>query len=203
MIDQLIELDKELLIYLNAFHADWLDPIVLLITETFFWLPLYLFLFYLIFKTYGKEGWIALLAIAIVITMTDRITTGLMKPYFERLRPSQEPSLEGLIHLVRNSKGDFYRGGMFGFASSHAANTFATATFFWLLFRKTRKWIVWLFPWAVIMTYTRIYLGVHYPGDIVVGGIIGVLCGWIGYQIFLRIKAWTEKRLERKLTSSR
>lgn len=198
MIERLIELDRDLLIYLNSFHSDWLDPIVLLVTETFFWLPLYLFLLYMIFKTYGKEGWIALLAIAIVITMTDRITSGLMKPYFERLRPSREPSLQGLIHLVKNSKGDFYFGGMFGFASSHAANTFATATFFWLLFHKTRKWIIWLFPWAIIMTYTRIYLGVHYPGDIIVGGLIGMLCGWIGYKIFCKVKAWNGQRLAAK-----
>lgn len=194
MIEKLIELDKDLLIYLNGFHADWLDPAVLLITETFFWLPLYLFLLYLIIKTYGKESWIALLAIAIVILLTDRITSGLMKPYFERLRPSRDPSLTGLIHLVKNSRGDLYFGGKYGFASSHAANTFATATFFWLLFRQTRKWIVWLFPWAIIMTYTRIYLGVHFPGDILVGGILGVICGWIGYKIFQKTKELNDRR---------
>jgi undecaprenyl-diphosphatase len=195
MIDKLIELDKELLIYLNGFHADWLDPAVLLVTETFFWLPLYIFLLYLIFKTYGKESWIALVAIAITIALTDRITSGLMKPYFERLRPSREPTLEGLIHLVRNWKGELYFGGKYGFASSHAANTFATATFFWLLFRSTKKCIVWLFPWAIIMTYTRIYLGVHYPGDIIVGGVIGIACGWIGFKIFKKTKEWNEKRI--------
>jgi undecaprenyl-diphosphatase len=194
MIDKLIELDKELLIYLNSFHVDWLDPAVLLVTETFFWLPLYLFLLYLIIKTYGKESWIPLLAIAITIFLTDRITAGLMKPYFARLRPSNEPSLEGLIHLVRNSKGDFYLGGLYGFASSHAANTLATATFFWLLFRKTRKWIVWMFPWAIVMTYTRIYLGVHYPGDILVGGILGVACGWVGFKIFQKTKEWNDRK---------
>lgn len=182
-MDYLLELDRKILLYLNSFHTPWLDPVMLFMTHTWVWLPLYLFLLYLIIKNYRKESWMALLAITIVIVLTDQITSGLMKPYFERLRPSHEPSLEGLLHLV-----DGYRGGNFSFASSHAANTLGTATFFFLLFRFTNRWIGWLFVWAVAMTYTRIYLGVHYPGDILVGGIIGVLCGWIGYRIFLALQ---------------
>jgi undecaprenyl-diphosphatase len=191
MIDKLIELDTELLLYLNSYHADWLDPIMLTITETFFWLPLYLFLLYLVFRVYGKNSWVVLASIAVTIVLTDQITSGFMKPYFARLRPSNEPSLIGLVHLVNG-----YKGGHFGFASSHAANTLGTAMFFWLLFRDTKKWIVWLFPWAIIMTYTRIYLGVHYPGDIIVGGTIGLICGWIGYRVYLKLKAWNDSRVK-------
>jgi undecaprenyl-diphosphatase len=189
MIEKLMEWDRELLLYLNGFHADWLDPAMLWMTETLFWLPLYIFLLYLIFKTYKKDGWIVLLGIAITIFLTDRITSGFMKPYFHRLRPSQEPTLVGLVHLVKQ-----YKGGLYGFASSHAANTLGTAMYFFLVFRKQMKWIVWLFPWAVVMTYTRIYLGVHYPGDILVGGIVGLLSGWIAYLIQKKISAWNEKR---------
>lgn len=178
MIDYLIELDKKVLLFLNGFHTPWLDPVMLFITHTFTWLPLYLFLLYLVLKEYKKESWIVLCGIILAILLSDQITSSLMKPYFERLRPSFEPSLNGLVHLV-----DGYKGGKrFGFASSHAANTLATATFFFLVFRETKKWIVWLFVWAVAMTYTRIYLGVHYPGDILVGGIIGVLAGWTGFK---------------------
>src|SRR6186713_981481 len=136
MIEKLIELDKELLLFLNGFHAPWLDPVMLFITHTFTWLPLYLFLLYLVIKDYKTESWIVLCGIVLTIVLADQITTSLMKPYFERLRPSREPSLVGLVHLV-----DGYKGGVFGFASSHAANTFGTATFFFLLFRKTKKWI--------------------------------------------------------------
>lgn len=193
-METLIELDKELLIYLNSFHASWLDPFMLFITKTFVWLPLYLFLLYLVIKDYKNEAWIVLLAITITICLTDGITSGIMKPYFARLRPSREPSLSGLIHLALDSGGKVYKGGMYGFASSHAANTLGTATFFFLLFRHTRRWIGWLFAWAIVMTYTRIYLGVHYPGDIIVGGTIGVLCGWFGYALVGWIGKWKEKR---------
>jgi undecaprenyl-diphosphatase len=192
MIEKLIEWDKKLLLLLNSFRASWLDPVVLLLTETFFWLPLYLFLLYVVIKTFKKKSWIPLLGVTITIVLTDRITSGFMKPFFQRLRPSREPSLDGMVQLVTDFSGEVYYGGLYGFASSHAANTFGTAFFFWLLFRKTKSWIVWLFPWAVVMTYTRIYLGAHYPGDIIVGGLVGLLCGWIGYQCQRLLTRWTE-----------
>lgn len=191
MIDKLIEWDKALLLFLNGFRASWLDPVILLLTHTFFWLPLYLFLLYVVIKTFKKKAWMPLLGITITILLTDRITSGFMKPYFQRLRPSRDPSLDGLVQLVTDFSGEVYYGGLYGFASSHAANTFGTAFFFWLLFRKTKSWIVWLFPWAIVMTYTRIYLGAHYPGDILVGGLVGVLCGWIGFQTYRLITRWT------------
>jgi undecaprenyl-diphosphatase len=177
-MEELIELDKKLLLFLNSFHTPWLDPVMLFITHTLTWLPLYLFLLYLIVRDYKKDVWIILLGIGLTILLADQITSGLMKPYFERLRPSREPSLQGLVYLV-----DGYTGGKFGFASSHAANTFGTATFFFFLYRHSKKWVVLLFLWAVVMTYTRIYLGVHYPGDILVGGTIGVLAGIAGFKL--------------------
>jgi undecaprenyl-diphosphatase len=191
MIEQLIEYDKELLQFLNSFHTPWLDPVILFLTATFAWLPLYLFLVYLVVKEFKKESWMILLGVIVTILLADQITASIMKPYFARLRPSREPTLEGLIHLVGG-----YTGGQFGFASSHAANTFGTATFYFLLFGKTKRWIGWLFLWAAFMTYTRIYLGVHYPGDIIVGGTIGVLCGWIGFQF----SEWLRRRYETKKT---
>jgi len=191
MIEQLIEYDKELLQFLNSFHTPWLDPVILFLTATFAWLPLYLFLVYLVMKEFKKESWMVLLGVIVTILLADQITASIMKPYFARLRPSREPTLEGLIHLVGG-----YTGGQFGFASSHAANTFGTATFYFLLFGKTKRWIGWLFLWAAFMTYTRIYLGVHYPGDIIVGGTIGVLCGWIGFQF----SEWLRRRYETKKT---
>lgn len=189
MIDRLIEFDKELLRFLNGYHTPWLDPVMLFLTETLAWLPLYLFLLYLVIKEYKKESWIILLGIALTILLADQITASIMKPYFARLRPSREPTLQGLIHLVQG-----YTGGQFGFASSHAANTFGTATFFFLVFGNTKRWMIWLFVWAAFMTYTRIYLGVHYPGDVIIGGAVGMICGWIGFKSTQWIKLWEQKR---------
>lgn len=178
MLDKLLELDRELLLYLNSFHAAWLDPVMLWVTKTLFWLPLYLFLLYLVIKDYKKNSWIVLIGITLSILLADQITSGFMKPFFERLRPSREPSLQGMVHLVNG-----YKGGRYGFASSHAANTFATALFFWLLFKEQYRWMWVLFVWALVMTYTRIYLGVHYPGDILVGMLVGLASGWCGFMM--------------------
>jgi undecaprenyl-diphosphatase len=194
MLDQIIELDKKILLFLNSFHTPWLDPIVLFMTQTWAWLPLYFFLLYLVIKEYKKETWFVLAGILLTIILADQITSSIMKPFFERLRPSNEPSLQGILHLVKRSDGTFYKGGLYGFSSGHAANTFGTATFFFLLFRSPNKWIGWLFLWAVVMTYTRIYLGVHYPGDILVGGTIGVLAGISGYQFQNWLKQYWMKR---------
>lgn len=189
MLETLIELDKELLLFLNSFHTPWLDPIMFWITKTLFWLPLYLFLLFLVIKNFKKDAWIVLIGIAITILLADQITSGFMKPFFARLRPSREPSLQGLVHLVNG-----YTGGKYGFASSHAANTFATALFFWLLFKDRYRWVWILFVWAVVMTYTRIYLGAHYPGDILVGLLIGLGAAWTGFKI--QQKIWNKRKLK-------
>ncbi|HNP07542.1 MAG TPA: phosphatase PAP2 family protein [Cyclobacteriaceae bacterium] len=193
-MERLLELDKELLLYFNGFHASWLDPVMILATKTIFWLPLYLFLIYLIAKFKKWDTFYYLLGVAICIALTDQITSGFMKPFFARLRPSHEPSLEGLLHIVNN-----YRGGSFSFASGHAANTFGVAMFVFLLFRGRYHWMSVIFLWSAFMSYTRIYLGVHYPGDIIVGILIGLCCGWVGYQFSNWLIQYVQKRKSRKL----
>lgn len=192
-MDSIANLDKELFLFLNGFHSAGLDPVMLLITKTEFWTPLYLLLIYLIFKKYNTEGWLILAGAAMAILLSDQITSSLMKPFFERLRPSQEPSLQGLVHLV-----DDYKGGLYGFASGHAANTFATAFFVWLLFKNQYRWIWTIFIWAALMTYTRIYLGVHYPGDILAGAVIGIFCGYAGYRFY----SWLAKKYKVRISKT-
>jgi undecaprenyl-diphosphatase len=191
-MSELLHWDKELFVTLNGFHAAWLDPVMALITNTAFWIPFYLWLGYLILRNYKSEGWLILVGAGLAILLADRITSGLLKPYFARLRPSHEPALESIIHIVKGNKG-----GLYGFASSHAANTFAVAMLMWLVFRKTYQWIGLIFLWAAVLTYTRIYLGLHYPGDIVVGMVIGLLSGWIGFIFY----QWLKSRLDKRKSS--
>ena len=171
--------DEQLFLFLNQLHAAWLDPVMLLITKTEFWIPLFAFLIFLIFRRHKKQGWFVLLGVAVTILLADQITSSLMKPFFQRLRPSQDQTLEGLIHIV-----DGYRGGLYGFASGHAANTTGVAVFVFLLFKEVYRWTWLVFVWAFVMSYSRIYLGVHYPGDIIVGMLIGVGAGYAGYWFY-------------------
>ena len=189
IIDQLIALDKELFLFLNGLHTPWLDPIMRLMTNTLFWLPFYIFLLSHIVKEHKVMSLPILLGVTLTILLSDQITSSLMKPYFMRFRPSHEPSLEGLVHLVNG-----YKGAVYGFASSHAANTFGTAAFLYLLFRSTKPWMIWLFLWAAAVSYTRIYLGVHYPADIIAGGMVGIACGWISFRLYKILRERIEKR---------
>jgi undecaprenyl-diphosphatase len=189
MIDQLSSLDKRLFLFLNSLHTPVLDSTMLLLSKTMVWAPLYLVLLIVIFRAYRLRSWIVLLTIAIIILTTDQVTSSFMKPFFARPRPSHEPSLEGLVHLV-----DGYQGGMFGFVSSHAANTFGIATFLTLLFRNYIPWMALLFLWSGLVSYTRIYLGVHYPGDILAGATVGVIVGWIGFALLKMILAKTSQQ---------
>ncbi|HEY5691068.1 MAG TPA: phosphatase PAP2 family protein [Cyclobacteriaceae bacterium] len=175
-MQRLLELDQELLLFFNGFHSEWMDHVMILATKTIFSLPLYLILLYLIIRNKKWDALFYLIGVAVTIAMADQITSTFMKPFFARLRPSQEPGLIDLLHTVNN-----YKGGLYGFASSHAANTFGVAMFLWLLFKGRYHWISVIFIWAAFISYTRIYLGVHYPGDILAGMIIGLICGWAGY----------------------
>ena len=187
-MDFLLELDQKLFLELNGFHTPWLDQVMFFLTGTTAWLPLYAFLLYLIVRVYGKNAWIPVVAIGLTILFADQFTSSVMKPLFERFRPSHEPALEGLVHTVNN-----YRGGRYGFASSHAANTFGVATLMWMVLARYRPWIALLFPWSLFVGYTRIYLGVHYPGDILAGCLVGFLSALLAWFLAL----WLGRSIKR------
>lgn len=152
------------------------------LTNQLTWIPFFLFIIYILIKNYKRQTLWILLGVVIAITLSDQLVSGIMKPLFERLRPSHSPDLEVMVHTVNG-----YKGGLYGFASSHAANSFGLAMFLWRVSRDKIKWIWVMFAWAVLFSYTRIYLGVHYPGDIITGGLLGAGFGYLTALLYAGI----------------
>jgi undecaprenyl-diphosphatase len=181
MIEYLKIIDQELFLLLNGFHNEFFDGIMYWITKQETWYPFYLIAIIWMFWKYGKKAVIPLLFIGLAITISDQVTSGLMKPLFERLRPCHEPEIQQWVHTVSGC------GGLYGFASGHAANSFALATLLFLFFRQNSKYWAFIFLWAAVVAYSRVYVGVHYPGDILTGGLIGWLAGWGMYNLYSRL----------------
>ena len=189
-MDELLALDQRLLLALNGSDSLYWDNVMWLITRTATWLPLGLVLLFIVAKNCRlRQVLLFILAVGVLILITDRVSSGLVKPYVQRLRPTHAPSLSGMVDLCRG-----YRGGLYGFFSSHAANTFGLCTFISLVLRHWRSTLS-LIVWAMLSSYSRIYLGVHYPGDILCGMLFGIAVGWGMYVIYhfllLRVDAST------------
>jgi undecaprenyl-diphosphatase len=182
MIEAIKNWDEAAFLWLNSFHSSALDPIVLQLTQTISWIPLYVLLLYQIYRIDPKNtAWI-LGGVMLTILLSDQVTSGLMKPYFERLRPCHDQRWDGMLHLYGRC------GGLYGFVSSHAANTFGLATFLTLKLGKKQKAIAWLFLYALLVSYTRIYLGVHYPLDVFFGAVVGVLAAVFSWLCVVVLK---------------
>ncbi|OCB68525.1 phosphatase PAP2 family protein [Flavobacterium piscis] len=181
MLERIKELDINLLVYLNSLGSETFDKFWLIITNQLNWTPLFLLMFYGIYKKIGgKQTLYVILFIAILITFTDQ-TTNLFKHTFQRLRPCNNPDINSIIRVVqvRNS---------YSFFSGHAANTMAVATFLFLVLKRYFKYLGFLFLWPLIFAYSRIYLGLHYPGDILTGYFFGALFGFLIYLVYRKLK---------------
>ncbi|MDQ2180568.1 phosphatase PAP2 family protein [Marinifilum sp. D714] len=192
-MDTLIQLDKELFLWFNSHNTPFWDVVMMFFTRKEFWIPLYLLLLYQIYKVKGKEAIYWILGAFLLVFLCDQISTQLFKNVFERFRPSHDPSLEGMVNLVSG-----YKGGRYGFVSSHATNSFGFALFTSLLFRN-KLYTFFIFTWSLLVVYTRIYLGVHFPGDIIGGMVLGLL---LGYGVY-RLTQWISNSRKGPLTRGR
>ena len=205
-MDYLIHIDRQWLLAINGWHSEWADILMWYISKSTTWLPLYALLVGLIVYRFGilspslcREGrrgssllrvLIILAGFAVAVGVSDFVSSGIIKPWVCRLRPTHEPALAGMLHLVNG-----YTGGLYGFVSSHAANTMACALLFSLLYRNKYA-TVGLMLWVALNCYSRMYLGVHYPADIIGGLAIGALMATLTYGMVRRLVEHVDERSE-------
>jgi undecaprenyl-diphosphatase len=181
MIEFLDNIDQNLFLFLNGLNSPFWDQVMWWISGRISWLPLYLLITgWLIYRFKWKVVFI-LFMVAVLITLSDQGSVHLFKELFQRPRPCHDPEISQLVHLVKG-----HCGGKYGFVSSHAANTFAMGTFTLLIIRK-RFYSIFIMLWASLVSYSRIYLGIHYPGDILGGAAFGIILGFLIYKIYLLI----------------
>ena len=155
-----------------------MDHVALFMRESIFHIPLYLFLFFIAFQLYGKKAFWWIIAAFALIACTDLLSSQVIKYAFNRLRPCRDPNMAFQIRFLAK-----YCGSNPSFTSTHALNHFAFAAFVVNSFKGISKWIYLLFVWAAIISYSQVYVGVHYPSDVIAGGLLGTLLGGFGYGI--------------------
>jgi undecaprenyl-diphosphatase len=189
MIEWIEKIDQELLLFINGLHNPFLDEIMWAISGKLIWFPLYIFLFILVFrKTPTKQSiWFVVFGLA-AVGLADFTATFGFKEMIGRYRPSHHLVLGDMLHYYEFKPGEFYKGGIHGFVSGHATNSFAIAVMFSLRLRKHFKYItILMLLWATLVSYSRMHLGVHYPTDIIGGAILGTTISFIMYWIYLKV----------------
>jgi len=179
MLDQILKLDESLFIYLNNLGTEFWDPFWLLYTEKWAHIPLILVFLFFMHKVFGtKKLLVSLLVIALMITVTDQLTN-LAKHGFKRPRPCRVPELEGVIRYIAK------RCSRYGYFSGHSSNSMAIALFLGSILKNRFKYVFFfVIPWALAMGYSRIYIGVHYPADLLTGFTVGLINGCLFFKLF-------------------
>ena len=195
MLEKLIHIDTQILLAINGWHAPWADRLMWIVSAKETWIPLYLLLIGLLVWRYRKPAmtsvkWlqkvpvcvVMIIVIGVAVGAADFIASGILKDLVARPRPTRVPELEGVLHLVNG-----YKSGQYGFVSSHAANTMACGLLFSLIWRKKIA-TVGLMLWVAVNCYSRMYLGVHYPLDILGGLMVGALMAVVAYLVLLKLE---------------
>lgn len=184
MLEFLNEIDTQIFLFLNSFNNAFFDKLMWIISSKTIWIPMYLGLLYLLYRKYKKESFFIFIAIILAVSLADSLSVALFKDVFKRYRPSHNLEIKEFIHIVNN-----YRGGSYGFVSSHAANVFALAVILNNFLKSNYRFFsLFIFSWATVVCYSRIYLGVHYPGDLLGGALFGSLIAWLILLIYNFIK---------------
>jgi len=181
-INNLIQYDKKLLVFLNGLGNENWDSFWMFITTPINWTPLFLLFFYLVFKTFGwKKGLIFIIITALMAGFSDQLTV-FIKDFVGRLRPNRDPELRDIIRLLKDNKS-------FSFVSGHATTSTAVSLLMHLTLKKYYKYTILFFIWPILFAYSRIYIGVHFPIDVTVGALLGLLIGYFFYQLSIKVLA--------------
>lgn len=193
-MEYLQSIDQELFLFLNGMHNAFFDQIMYWLSDRLIWVPMYLMIIILLMVRYKMRGVWMLVFLVLAVVLCDQTASHLLKNIVQRLRPSHVPALEGWIHLSKAGPA-----GLYGFASSHAANVFGLATFLYFALDNRLNLIkYWLLLWAILVSYSRIYNGVHYPGDVVAGCIIGLTYGYLMAKAYFYFDAYLLKRAQKR-----
>lgn len=185
MMETLQHFDEQILLWINGQYNIVFDQVMIFASGKLTWVPLYLVLLYLIIKRYRQFSIAILFAIASTLVLTDQLSVHLFKEVFLRLRPCYNPELQELIRAITGC------GGQYGFVSSHAANSVGLITFLFFTYKPMPKWLsTILILYALMVMYSRAYLGVHYPFDLLGGALLGILCGLITGWLLKKIAHW-------------
>jgi undecaprenyl-diphosphatase len=181
MLEKLLEIDREVFIWLNSFGSETWDSFWLAITQMYSWIPVFAIILFLTFRRLGwRHALLIIGMITVLLLLTDQ-TTNFIKNTFQRLRPGSDPELEGLMRAVKTRKS-------FSFISGHASNSMAVAFFLYRVLHPYIKYMGFFFIWPLIFAYSRIYLGLHYPGDIMVGYLYGIFTGWLVLKLYIYLR---------------
>ena len=187
LLSMLKAMDTMVFLTVNSHHNAYFDSVMWLVSGKLIWVPMYVSLFFVLLKNYSyKVVFTILLAIGVVILFTDSFTAQIIRPWVCRLRPSNlDNPMSSMVHIV-----DGYRGGAYGFPSNHASNTWGLAFFITFLFRRY-KLTFFFFLWALLVCYSRMYLGVHYFGDLLIGGLLALAGASTVFYVFRKVSGDT------------